>query len=434
MSRPDTYHITGKRRLRSMNFINERRYGAIRAIAVLACVAWALMATGIQVSAGTPFSFVAIGDSRTEPYLPGGMEQAELMENVLKERYHNKPVRLYFDPTGLELARAEIQERSAILTLYYRDGWPRTIVKSGNGRPRVMMRDSGRKWVCNRIVSSINRGTADQAHGALFVIHGGDIPVFGYQGTSLDESPYWQIFDDELLSRLPPPDKNLGLPGRALAAVGNHETWHDEKISGLLTAMPWLKALGLSDNRRIYSVSFRNCRFIFLDAGGSKTGIYGEAWTSDYPDFKAQMAFLTDELNAAKSTRADHVFIVYHKPSFVKVGHDPLPMDQNPHMVIKQFAKDLNIIVFNSHTHTTEHYLVDGVNYMVLGAGGAPQAFNLTANPSPEKELYWKGQSRVEEYNYLQVTVDGPNIKGIIHRFRPSNTMKPLSVVEVFGK
>jgi hypothetical protein len=39
----------------------------------------------------------------------------------------------------------------------------------------------------------------------------------------------------------------------------------------------------------------------------------------------------------------------------------------------------------------------------------------------------------VEEYNYLQVTVDGPNIKGIIHRFRPSNTMKPLSVMEVFG-
>jgi len=417
-----------------MNFINGRRYGVIRIVAVLACVAWTLMATGIQVFAAEPFSFIAIGDTRTEPYLTGGMEQAEVMEKVLKERYHNKPVRLFFDPTGLELSRAEIQERSAILTLYYRDGWPRTIVKVGNGQSRVIMRDRGRKWVCNRIVSSINRGTADPANGALFVIHGGDIPVFGYQGTNLDESPYWQLFDDELLSRLPPPGKSLGLPGRALAAVGNHETWHDEKISGLLTAMPWLKALGLSDNRRIYSVTFRNCRFIFLDAGGSKTGIYGEAWTSDDPDFKSQMAFLTNALNAAKSTGADHVFIVYHKPSFVKVGHDPLPMDQNPHTVIKEFAKDLNIVVFNSHTHTTEHYLVDGVNYLVLGAGGAPQAFDLTANPSPEAELYWKGRNRVEEYNYLKVTVDGPSIKGTIHRFRPADTMKPLSVVEVFGK
>jgi hypothetical protein len=417
-----------------MNFINERRYAAIRMAAVLACVAWALMAGGIQVGAATPFSFVATGDTRTEPYLTGGMEQAQVMQKVLKERYHNEPVRLYFDSTGFELARAEIQQRSAVLTLYYRDGWPRTIVKTGNGPPRVMMRDSGRKWVCNRIVSTITRGADDPANGALFVVHGGDIPVFGYQGAALDESPYWQIFDDELLSRLPPPDKSLGLPGRALAAVGNHETWHDDNISGLLTAMPWLKALGLSDKRRIYSVTFRNCRFIFLDAGGSKTGFYGKTWTSEYPDFGAQMAFLTGELNAAKNTGADHVFIVYHKPSFVKVGHDPLPMDQNPHTVIKKFAKDLNIVVFNSHTHTTEHYLVDGVNYLVLGAGGAPQAFDLTANPSPEAELYWKGRNRVEEYNYLQVTVNGPNIKGIIHRFRPTDTMKPLSVIEVFEK
>jgi hypothetical protein len=417
-----------------MNFIDERRYGATRIAAIFACVAWAVMGTGIQVSAGTPFSFVAIGDTRTEPYLTGGMEQAEVMEKVLKKRYHDKPVRLFFDPTGLELARAEIREDSAILTLYYRDGWPRTIVKTGNGQSRVIMRDSGRKWVSDRIVSTINRGANNPADGSLFVIHGGDIPVFGFQGTILDESPYWQLFDDELLSRLPPPDKNLGLPGRALAAVGNHETWHDAKISGLLTAMPWLKELGLSDKRRIYSVTFRNCRFIFLDAGGSKKGIYGEAWTSEYPGFEAQMVFLTNELNAAKNTGADHVFIVYHKPSFVKVGHNPLPMDQNPHTVIKEFAKDLNIVVFNSHTHTTEHYLVDGVNYLVLGAGGAPQAFDLTTKPSPEKELYWKGHNRVEEYNYLQVTVDAARIKGVIHRFRPTETQKPISIKEVFRK
>ena len=113
-----------------MNFINDRRYAAIRMAAVLAWVAWALMATGIQVCAAAPFSFVVIGDTRTEPYLTGGMEQAQVMEKVLQERYHNQPVRLYFDSTGFELARAEIQQRSAILTLYYRDGWPRTIVKT----------------------------------------------------------------------------------------------------------------------------------------------------------------------------------------------------------------------------------------------------------------------------------------------------------------
>ena len=400
----------------------------------MACIALASLAAKIQVFAATPFSFVVIGDTRTEPYLTGGMEQAQAMENVLKERYHDNPVRLFFDPSGLELTRAEIQQPSAALTLYYRDGWPRTIVKIANGRARVLMRDKGRKWVCNRIVSAVNRGAADPADGALFVVHGGDIPIFGYQGAAHDESPYWQLFDDELLSRLPPPGKDLGLPGRVLAAVGNHETWHDENISGLLTAMPWLKALGLSDKRRIYALTFRNCRFIFLDTGGYKTASYGEIWAGDYPPFDAQMAFMKKELQAAKNTAAEHVFIVYHKPSFVKFGHDPLMKGQNPHRFIKEFAKDLNIVVFNSHSHTTEHYLVDGVRYLVLGAGGAPQAFNPTANPSPEAELYWKGRNRVEEYNYLQVFVDGPNIKGTIHRFRPADTLNPFSVVEVFNK
>jgi len=416
-----------------MKFIKERRHAALRNALVLAWVALALLAAGIQVCAAAPFSFVVIGDTRTEPYLTGGMEQAQAMENVLKERFHDNPVRLFFDPTGLALTRAEIQERGAVVTLYYRDGWPRTIVKLANSRARVLMRERGRKWVFNRIVSAVDRGAADPADGALFVVHGGDIPVFGYQGTTLDESPYWQLFDDELLSRLPPPGKNLGLPGLVLAAVGNHETWHDENISGLLTAMPWLKTFGLSEKRRIYAVTFRNCRFIFLDTGGYKRG-YGDAWTSRYPGFDAQMAFLKNELSAAKKAGAEHVFIVYHKPSFVKVGHDSLMKDQNPHQFIKEFAKDLNIVVFNSHSHSTEHYLVDGVHYLVIGAGGAPQAFDFNDNPSPEAELYWKGQNRVEEYNYLQVTVNGPNIKGTIHRFRPADTLNPFSVVEVFNK
>jgi hypothetical protein len=417
-----------------MNFSNGRRYRAIGIAALLAYVTCALFFSAVEVQAGTAFEFLVVGDTRTEPYLPGGQEQAEAMKNVLKERYHNKPVRLFFDPTQLELARAEIHEHDSKLILYYRQGWPRMIVKVSNGKSRVIMRDSGRKWVCDRIVAAINRGATNPAYGALFIIHGGDIPIFGYQGTTLDESPYWQLFDKEFLSRLPPPDKNLGLPGRVLAAVGNHETWHDKEISGLLTAMPWLKELGLSDKERIYSVTFQNCRFIFLDSGESNKGSDRTEWTSKYPAFKAQMQFLTEQLEAAKKTGVDHVFVVYHKPSFVKVRYAPLPMDQNPHGLIKKFANDFNIFVFNSHTHTTELYREDGVHYLVLGAGGAPQAYDSKTNPSPEEELYWNGKSRVEEYNYLQVKVDGSHIKGIIHRFRPSDTKKPVCVKEVFSK
>jgi hypothetical protein len=421
-----------------MNFNKGRRCSVIRIAALLAYVTFSLFLKAAEVQAGSAFSFVVVGDTRTEPFLPGGQEQDEAMKNILKKRYNNKPVSLFFDPTQLELMRAEIVDHDSKLILHYKNGWPHIIVKVSKGKSRVIMRDSGRKWVFDRIVSSVNRGATNPANGALFIIHGGDIPVFGYQEpatlqerTTLDESPYWQLFDKEFLSRLPPPDKDLDLPGRVLAAVGNHETWLDKEISGLLTTMPWLKELGLSAQERIYSVIFQNCRFIFLDSGETPSGSERTEWTSECPAFKAQVEFLTEQLEAAKKTGANHVFVVYHKPSFVKVGYDPLPIDQNPHSFIKKFAYDFNIFVFNSHAHTTELYRVDGVNYLVLGGGGAPQAYEPIKR-SPEKELYWGDESRVEEYNYLQVEVDGAKIKGIIHRFRPTDTKNPLSTKKVF--
>lgn len=392
-----------------------------------------LLASVVQIHATAPFSFIVVGDTRTEPYLTGGISQKEIMKTILQERYHNNHVRLLFDQKGMELQRVEIEEgNDSTLSLYYHNGWPRSIVRAGKGGvSRIIMRDAGRKWVFDRIVSALRKGEEDQEGGALFLVHGGDIPLFGYQGMSLDESPYWQLFDDELLSRLPPLDKELGLPGRVLAAVGNHEIWEDRDLRGMLTAMPWLKKLGFSKDRRLYSVPFRNCRFIFLDSGGYNTL---EGWDSQFPGFEDQMAYLTRELEMAKGSGADHVFVVYHKPSFVKVAHDPLPAQWNPHKYTKEFARDLNIVVLNSHTHTTEHYVVDGVRYLVLGGGGAPQKFDLTSNPSPQEELYWKGEDRVEEYNYLQIEVDGKHIRGVIHRFRPTQPQNPMSTAEVFKK
>ncbi len=158
------------------------------------------------------------------------------------------------------------------------------------------------------------------------------------------------------------------------------------------------------------------------------------SWSSKTPVFEDQMSFLQQQLNNARRHKADHVFVVYHKPSFVKVGHDPLPPDQNPHSYLKPFTKDLNIVVFNSHVHTTEHYQVDGINYFVMGGGGASQVFNLANDPSTEEELYWAGKERVEEYNYLYIDVDGPHLKASVHRFRPDQTERPAESVEILNR
>ena len=50
-----------------------------------------------------------------------------------------------------------------------------------------------------------------------------------------------------------------------------------------------------------------------------------------------------------------------------------IPESQNPHKRLASYAKDLDIVVFNGHVHTTEQYEVDGVKYCVMGGGGAEQ-------------------------------------------------------------
>src|SRR5215469_18562517 len=42
-------------------------------------------------------------------------------------------------------------------------------------------------------------------------------------------------------------------------------------------------------------------------------------------------------------------------------------------VAVASYAKDLEIVVFNGHVHTTELYVVDGVKYLLLGGGGAEQ-------------------------------------------------------------
>ena len=81
----------------------------------------------------------------------------------------------------------------------------------------------------------------------------------------------------------------------------------------------------------------------------------------------------------------------------------PIPEPQNPHKTIASYAKDLEVVVFNGHVHTTELYEVDDVKYLLLGGGGAEQDPILpgrTAIKVPAgypADLYWKGQPPKEE-------------------------------------
>ena len=114
-----------------------------------------------------------------------------------------------------------------------------------------------------------------------------------------------------------------------------------------------------------------------------------------------------------------------HYSVFARSGLGPIPAPDNPHKLIAAYAKDMEVVVFNGHVHTTETYEVDGVKYLMLGGGGAEQdpilpgrtSIKLPADYPPD--LYWKGQPPKEEYNYVLVDVrPGEKTKFTRNRFR----------------
>jgi hypothetical protein len=399
-----------------------------------------------------PFSFAVYGDSRSMMYLPYKSDQREeaiklmvdMFELVLPEKVAEdvvrRDVRLSYDPATNELVQIVMpfDTKSEVTTLKLDKGWVTEAsvedVKLLPGVHQTMFRLHGGEWVAREIVKDVQRGRAK------FILNTGDMVWWGKQGPTPSENPYWKLVYEDVLKQLPAPDQQMRaarLPGRIFPAVGNHEVWDDSDVQGLLQAFPYLKQFGVSDKRLIYKFDFGGARFIFL-----WTGKYDyrspSSWDADRPQYEAQMTDLKQWLDEAKAAGIRKVFIAFHAPAFCRSGMGPIPEKQNPHKVIASYARDLEIVVFNGHVHTTELYEVDGVKYLLLGGGGAEQdpilpgrtAIKVPADYPPD--LYWKGQPPKEEYNYLLVDVQpGQKTKFTLNRFRPWSA-EPFATVELF--
>jgi len=402
--------------------------------------------------ATTGFSFVVYGDSRSMMYLPYRLDQRDeaikLMVNIFDlvfpektaEEVVQKYVKLTYDPVTNELIQIVMPfaSKSEVATLTVDKGWVTEAsvedMKLLPGVRRTMFRLQGGEWVAREIVKDV------QSARAKFILNTGDMVWWGNQGPTPSENPYWRLVYDDVLKQLPPPDDQMraaGLPGRVFPAVGNHEVWDDSDVQGLLNAFPYLKQFGVSDKRLIYKFDFNDVRFIFL-----WTGPYDyrapTSWEATQPAYDAQMSEMKLWLDEARTKGTRKVFIAFHAPAFARSGMGPIPEGQNPHKILSSYAKDLEIVVFNGHVHTTELYEVDGVKYLLLGGGGAeqdpilPGRTSITVAADYPPDLYWKGQPPKEEYNYLLVDVSpAQKTKFTLNRFRPW-AAKPFERVEVF--
>ena len=397
------------------------------------------------------FSFAACGDSRPMMYLPykdGHPDLVRLFVEmfglVMPERVAEEVVKRYvkmvFDPVTKDLVQVimPFMTKSEVMTLSVDQGWvtQATVedVKLLPGVHREMFQLQGGDWVAREIVGHVKAGRA------RFVINSGYVVWWGNQGHLISDSPYWKRVYDTMLKLLPPPDDEMraaGLEGRWFLSVGNHEVWGDPKIEGTLAAVPYLKNSGVTPERLIYKFDFKDVRFVFL-----WTGKYDyrspSLWDGDRPVYAEQMTQLRQWLDEAKAKGVKKTFIVFHYPVFCRAGLGPIPEPDNPHKVIAAYAKDLELVVFNGHVHTTELYDVDGVKYLLLGGAGAeqdpilPGRTSITVPAGYPPELYWKGQPPREEYNYVLVDVEpGQKTKFTLTRYRPGSA-EPFGTETLF--
>jgi hypothetical protein len=429
--------------------------GAVVSIAFTAGCSTQAQPAVRQQSAGTTaraFSFAVYGDSRSMMYLPYRSDQEQEARQLMVDMFElvlpvhvaeavvQKHVKLTYDPATKELVQMVMpfDTASEVTTLKLDKGWVTEAsvedVKLLPGVQRTMFRLEGGEWVAREVVRDVQRGRAK------FVLNTGDLVWWGKQGAKPSDNPYWKLVNEEVLRQLPAPDREMqdaGLPGRVFPAVGNHEVWNDSDVEGLLTAFPYLKQFGVSDQQLTYKFDFDGARFIFL-----WTGPYDyrapTSWDATRPTYEKQMKQLQGWLDEAKAAGTHNVFIAFHNPTFARSGMGAIPEAQNPHKILASYAKDLDITVFNGHVHTTEIYDVDGVKYLLLGGGGAeqdpilPGRTHIKVPADYPLDHYWKGESPKEDYNYVLVDVQpGGKTKFTLNRFRPWSA-EPFASVELY--
>jgi len=372
-----------------------------------------LSLSNISVCLAESFAFLADGDTRPDVYLPYNKLTKEELQPIVNRAHRNWKHELVYDSNDcLEKLVLTNKDKTQVL-YYFKHYWPQKIVLYQTGKKPVQSYAvEGNKWVVDQMIKEMNSGEYD------FAINTGDLVFNGLQGNTLKTSPYWQLIRKDFLN-------NLTDPMKFFPVLGNHEYYQDPTNIGFRETFPWLKNYGFNVNNRIYSFIHKNSLFVFLDSGPITHKTEKLHWNAKHPDFKGQMTFLKQKLDAAKTnSKIKHVFVTYHDPSFSIFGSCSLKDNCNPHFLLQKYSDDFNIVVLNGHSHTTQQYYVDKINYVILGDGGAPKTTQRSKYPSTEAELFWRGKNIQLMYNYLCIYVKDDTLRGEFKCFLPPETLQ----------
>ncbi|GEM_PF-488738 len=400
------------------------------------------------------YSFVVAGDTVGPGYLPFTESQWGVVSGLAERAAGyalgggdgSLTAEPSFDPQSGLLSRLLLAVPGrATREIDYRAGWPVRVVEVEGGARRQTFRRAGQTWVYRSLAGALEPGrSAGRSPGpSAFLLHAGDMTFWGLQGRTAQASPFWRDLRERLLDRIAAADLRVGavtaggagddqtvkLSGRVLACAGNHETWGDPTLEGMRGALPALEELGFAAERPVWAFDFGGARFIALDSEA-----FAGAGADARPlDFGTQMGLLRGWLDEALEDGPRRVFVLYHRPSFTLGRAGGLPAATDPHTVLREYAGDLDIVVFSGHVHTIEAFEVEGVRYVVCGAGGSEQELGTRpAPPGYPTDRYWNGAAREEEYAYVEVRVTPADVRLIVHRHRPSAPELP-EAVELFA-
>jgi predicted phosphodiesterase len=173
-----------------------------------------------------------------------------------------------------------------------------------------------------------------------FILHTGDLVADG-NNTSL-----WPVFFDI--------ERDLLRHATFFPTLGNHER-----------NASYFRDLFQEDGP-YYSFNWGNGHFIVMNsdiANAASSAREKDAFWAE------QTHWLEDDLQAHQT--ADYRFVIAHHPPFTAVSRR---QGNNPHMtaLVPMFEKYHVSAAFFGHDHNYQHYLKNGVHYIVTGGGGAP--------------------------------------------------------------
>ena len=205
-----------------------------------------------------------------------------------------------------------------------------------------------------------------------FVLHSGDLVENG------KDSALWANFFDI--------ERDLLRQTAFFPSLGNHERNSQEFYDFFQTRLPY------------YSFNWGNAHFAVInsDIGNVSTSkIARDAFWAQ------QTKWLEEDL--AANQKADYRFVLAHHPPFTAVERR---QGDNPHMtaLTPMFEKQRVTAGLFGHDHNYQHYLKNGVHYIVSGGGGAPLYDVNKPDPAITQKV-------VSIENFVSVSVNGKTAK-----------------------